>query len=63
MFDIKRSFDRRQVFSVIVIILAVSCIPTLMVVFAHLAGRMFPGILIGIALYYFFLRKNNGTNS
>ena len=58
MFDMKKSADRRQVLTVLGIILALSCIPTLLVLFSQVAGRLFPSILIGIALYFVFLRKN-----
>jgi hypothetical protein len=52
-----KSVDRRQVLTALGIILALSCVPTLLVVFSQIAGRMFPSILIGIALYFVFLRK------
>ena len=58
MFDMNKSADRRQVLTVLGIILALSCIPTLLVLFSHVAGRLLPSILIGIALYFVFLRKN-----
>ena len=58
MFDMNKSADRRQVLTVLGIILAISCIPALLVLFSHVAGRLFPSILIGIALYFVFLRKN-----
>lgn len=57
MFDMNKSVDRRQVLTVLGIILFLSCIPTLLVLFTQLAGRMLPSILIGIALYFVFLRK------
>ena len=57
MFDMNKSTDRRQVLSVLGIIFALSCIPTLLVLFTQLAGRMLPSVLIGIALYFIFLRK------
>ena len=58
MFDMNKSADRRQVLTVLGIILVLSCIPTLLVLFSHVAGRLLPSILIGIVLYYVFLRKN-----
>ena len=58
MFDMNKSADRRQVLTVLGIILALSCIPTLLVLFSHVAGRLFSSILIGVALYFVFLRKN-----
>ena len=58
MFDMNKSADRRQVLTVLGIILVLSCIPTLLVLFSHVAGRLFPSILFGIALYFVFLRKN-----
>ena len=58
MFDMNKSADRRQVLTVLGIILLLSCIPTLLVLFSQVAGRLFPSILIGIALYFVFLRKN-----
>ena len=58
MFDMNKSADRRQVLTVLGIILALSCIPTLLVLFSHVAGRLLPSVLIGIALYFVFLRKN-----
>ena len=58
MFDMNKSVDRRQVLTVLGIILILSCIPTFLVLFTQLAGRMLPSILIGIALYFVFLRKN-----
>ena len=57
MFDMNKSADRRQVLTVLGIIFALSCIPTLLVMFSHIAGRMLPSILIGVALYFVFLRK------
>ena len=57
MFDMNKSVDRRQVLTVLGIILFLSCIPTLLVLFTQLAGRMLPSILIGIVLYFVFLRK------
>ena len=66
MFDMNKSADRRQVLTVLGIILALSCIPTLLVLFSHMAGRLLPSVLIGIALYFVFLRnkgssRNNGN--
>ena len=58
MFDMNKSADRRQVLTVLGIILALSCIPTLLVLFSHVAGRLLPSVLIGIALYFVFLRNN-----
>ena len=58
MFDMNRSADRHQVLTVLGIILVLSCIPTLLVLFSHVAGRLLPSVLIGIALYFVFLRKN-----
>ena len=58
MFDMNKSADRRQVLTVLGIILVLSCIPTLLVLLSHVARRLFPSILIGIALYFVFLRKN-----
>ena len=40
-------------------ILILSCIPAFLVLFTQLAGRLLPSILIGIALYYVFLRKRD----
>ena len=57
MFDMNKSVDRRQVLTVLGIILILSCIPTFLVLFTQLAGRMLPSVLIGIALYFIFLRK------
>ena len=57
MFDMNKSADRRQVLTVLGIIFALSCVPTLLVMFSHIAGRMLPSILVGIALYFVFLRK------
>ena len=59
MFDMNKSADRRQVLTVLGIIFALSCVPTLLVMFSHIAGRMLPSILVGIALYFVFLRKTN----
>ena len=58
MFDMNKSSDRRQVLTVLGIILILSCIPALLVFFTQFAWRMLPSILIGIALYYVFLRRN-----
>ena len=58
MFDMNKSADRHQVLTVLGIILVLSCIPTILVLFSQVAGRLFPSILIGIALYFVFLRKN-----
>jgi len=57
VFDMNKSADCRQVLTVLGIILFLSCIPTLLVLFTQLAGRMLPSILIGIVLYFVFLRK------
>jgi len=59
VFDMNKSADRRQVLTVLGIILFLSCIPTLLVLFSHVAGRLFPSILLGIVLYFVFLRKTN----
>ena len=63
MFDMNKSADRRQVLTVLGMILILSCIPAFLVLFTQLAGRMLPSILIGIALYYIFLRKRNNSES
>lgn len=57
MFDMNKSVDRRQVLTVLGMILILSCIPAFLVLFTQLAGRILPGILIGIALYFVFLQK------
>ena len=57
MFDMKKSADHRQVLTVLGIILMLSCVPAFLVLFTQLAGRMLPGILFGIALYFVFLRE------
>ena len=57
MFDMRKSDDRRQVLTVLGLILALSCIPTLLVVFSRMTGRMLSGVLVGIVLYHVFLRK------
>ena len=59
MFDMNKSADRRQVLTVLGLILLLSCVPAFLVLFTQLAGRMLPGILAGIALYFVFLRRNN----
>ena len=57
MFDMNKSADRRLVLSVLGTILALACVPTLMVIVSPYAGRLLPSILVGIALYFVFLRK------
>ena len=57
MFDMNKSADRRQVLTVLGTILILSCVPAFLVLFTRLAGRMLPGILVGIALYFVFLRR------
>ncbi len=57
MFDMNKSADRRQVLTVLGMILVLSCIPAFLVLFTQLAGRMLPSILVGVALYFAFLRK------
>lgn len=57
MFDMNKSDDRRQVLTVLGIILVLSFVPAFLVLFTQLAGRLLPSILIGVALYYVFLRK------
>ena len=59
MFDMNKSADRCQVLTVLGMILILSCIPAFLVLFTQLAGRLLPSILIGIALYYVFLRKRD----
>ena len=59
MFDMNKSADRRQVLTVLGMILILSCIPAFLVLFTQLAGRLLPSILIGIALYYVFHRKRD----
>ena len=54
-----KNADRRQVLTVLGMILILSCIPAFLVLFTQLAGRLLPSILIGIALYYVFLRKRD----
>ena len=63
MFDMNKSTDRRQVLAVLVMILVLSCIPALLVFFSHVAWRLIPGALIGIVLYFIFLRKGNSSGS
>ena len=63
MFDMNKSADRRQVLTVLGIIAMLSCVPAFLVLFSQLAGRMFPGIIAGIALYFIFLRKNNADET
>ena len=57
MFDMNKSADRRQVLTVLGLILLLSCVPAFLVLFTQLAGRMLPGILAGIAMYFVFLRE------
>ena len=57
VFDMNKSDDRRQVLTVLGIILVLSFVPAFLVLFTQLAGRLLPSILIGVALYYVFLRK------
>ena len=59
MFDMKKSVDRRQVLLVLGMILFFASIPTFLVVSTQLAGELLPSILVGIALYFIFLRKSN----
>ena len=63
MFDMNKSADRRQVLTVLGTILVLSCIPALLVLFAHYAGKMLIGILVGVALYNVFLRNRNTGKS
>ncbi len=58
MFDMNKRADRRQVLTVLAIVFALSCVPALLVLSFHMDGGLFPGILIGIALYFVSLRKN-----
>ena len=57
MFDMKKSVDRRQVLTVLGMVLLLSCVPAFLVLFSQLAGRLFPSIVAGIALYFVFLRR------
>ena len=57
MFDMKKSLDRRQVLTVLGMILFLACIPTFLLLFTQTAGKMVPSILIGLVLYFVFLRK------
>ncbi len=57
MFDMNKSADRRQVLAVLGMILFLSCVPAFLVLFTQLAGRMLPSLLIGMSLYFIFLRK------
>ena len=57
MFDMKNKEVRRQVLAVLGIVLFLSCIPAFLVVFTHASGRLITSILIGVALYFIFLRK------
>ncbi len=52
MLNMNKNVDRRQVLTVLGIILALSCVPTLLIMFAQLAWRMFPGVLVGIILCF-----------
>jgi len=57
VFDMNKNVDRRQVLAVLGMISALSFLPALLVIFTQLPGRIIPSILIGIALYFIFLRK------
>ncbi len=57
MFDLIKNADRRQVLSVVAVVLGLSCVPTVLLVFSRTVGRMLPGMLIGIILYVVFLKK------
>ncbi len=57
MFDMNKSADRRQVLTVLGIILVLSCIPTLLVVLSHVARKLLISVLIGMILYLAFMRK------
>ncbi len=57
MFDMNKSADRRQVLTVLGIILVLSCIPTLLVVLSHVARKLLISVLIGMLLYLAFMRK------
>ena len=59
MFDMKRSTDRRQVLSVLGLILVLACIPAFLVLFTQLAGELLLSVLVGAALYFIFFRKNH----
>ena len=63
MFDMNKSVDRRQVLTVLGMILILSCIPAFLVLFTQLAGRALPSVLTGIALYFIFLRGRNSSES
>ena len=51
MFDMRKSEDRRQVLSVLGIILILSSIPAFLVLASQVAVDLFPGFLAGLALY------------
>ena len=57
MFDMKKSEVRRQVLTVLGIILVLSCIPAFLVLLTQASGRVLTSVLIGLALYFIFLRK------
>ena len=59
MFDMRNRTDRRQVLSVLGIILTCSSIPGLLVVCSENPGVMVPSILEGIILYFGLLRERN----
>ena len=51
MFDMRNSTDRRQVLTVLGIILMLSSVPAFLVLSSELAADVFPGFLAGLALY------------
>ncbi len=57
MFDMNNRTDRRQVLAVLGIILALACVPALLVLSTRLVRGLFSGILIGAVLYFVFLRR------
>ena len=57
MFDMNKSADRRLVLTVLGIFLGLSCVPALLVWVTRTAERALASILIGVILYYGFLRK------
>ena len=57
-----RIFNRRFL-PICLLVLIITCIPTFLVISVRLTGKLIPTLLIGLALFFIFFRKNRQGKS
>ena len=53
-----RNFDRR-IFLTMLTIMIGAMVPSILLITTELTGALLPSVLIGLALYFIFFRKDN----